>query len=115
IEEPVQQFCLHNISWQTFENVLDDIGERRCRFSYLNGDLEFMTLSLEHESYGKWIGNLILLIAMELKVPLRSGGSTTLKRSLRKAGLEPDECFWIANAPAIRGKKRWNAVSDPPP
>jgi Uma2 family endonuclease len=46
---------------------------------------------------------------------LCSGGATTLKRGLRKMGLEPDECFWIAHEKQMRGKKEWDAASDPPP
>jgi hypothetical protein len=29
--------------------------------------------------------------------------------------LEPDGCYWIANAPAVRGKRRINLSVDPPP
>src|SRR5262245_45096063 len=94
-EIPPDPFVLHNISWQTFERLLDEMGECHYRITYDNGELEFMTLSLEHENYGEWIGRLIFFVAMELKYPIRSGGSTTLKRSIRKVGLEPDQCFWI--------------------
>jgi Uma2 family endonuclease len=30
-------------------------------------------------------------------------------------GLEPDECFWIANEPRMRGKEHLNLAKDPPP
>ena len=30
-------------------------------------------------------------------------------------GLEPDECFWIANEKAVRGKADINLTDDPPP
>ena len=36
-------------------------------------------------------------------------------KALRKVGLEPDECFWIKHGAEIRGKKKWNALTDPPP
>jgi hypothetical protein len=48
-------------------------------------------------------------------MPLCSGGSTTLKQSLRKKGLEPDECFWTTNEKQMRAKMEWNALTDPPP
>src|SRR5436190_8001779 len=115
VEEPLQRMCLHNVSWPTFEKLLDEMGESRCRFSYDHGDLEFMTISLEHENFGEWIGHLILLVAMEMKIPLRSGGSTTLKRQMRKVGLEPDKSHWIKNEKAMRGKKRWHALRNPAP
>src|SRR5207249_815795 len=47
--------------------------------------------------------------------PICSGGATTLKRSLRKKGLEPDKSFWINHEADMRGKKEWDALTDPPP
>ncbi len=74
-----------------------------------------MTLSFGHEHAGTWIGRLIFFLALELNVPVCSGGSTTLKQALRRKGLEPDECFWIKHEKAMRDKTTWNAVTDPPP
>lgn len=115
VEKPLQQMVLSGITWETYEKILDEMGESHQRVTYDNGDLEFMTLSLEHEGYGRWIGRLIFFVAMEMQIRLRTGGSTTLKQSLRKKGLEPDESFWIMHEPEMRGKKRWNALADPPP
>jgi len=115
IDQPLEHMVLSDVSWQTFENLLDDMGECRYRMAYDKGELEFMTVSLEHEGFGEWIGHLILFVALEMKLPLRSGGSTTLKKALRKVGLEPDKCFWLKNEKAMRGKKTWNARRDPPP
>src|SRR5205814_1277642 len=95
--------------------ILDDVGETHHRVTYQDGDLEFMTISLEHDSYGRWIGRLISFVAFEMKLSLKTGGSTTLKKALRKVGLEPDECFWIKHASEVRGKKKWDALTDPPP
>lgn len=115
LETPMEPMVLHNISWETYERLLEEMGECHYRLTYDKGELEFMTLSLEHENFGRWIGRLIFFIALELKMPVRTGGSTTLKKSLRKVGLEPDECFWLGHERAIRGKKKWNAITDPPP
>jgi Uma2 family endonuclease len=116
ILEPQQEHMLfHNISWDAFERILEDIGETHHRVTYQDGDLEFMTISLEHEGFASWIGRLIFLVALEMKLTLKTGGSTTLKKHLRKVGLEPDECFWIKHASEIRGKKKWNSLTDPPP
>ena len=104
-----------NISWEAFERMLDDIGETHHRVTYQDGDLEFMTISFEHEQYGEWIGKLILFVAIEMHRPLCSGGSTTLKLELRKVGLEPDRCYWIDHEQHMRGKKKWDALADPPP
>src|SRR5947207_15850628 len=94
IEEPRQHMTFSNIRWDTFERLLDDMGEVHRRVAYHKGDLEFMTISYEHDHYGTWIGRLIFFVALEFKVSICSGGSTTLKDALSDVGLEPDECFW---------------------
>jgi Uma2 family endonuclease len=115
IERPLGHMVLPNIRWETYERLLEEMGECHHRLTYDNGELEFMTLSLQHENFGEWIGHLILFVALELKVPLYCGGSTTLKQGLRKVGLEPDKCFWIKHEKQMRGKKKWHAATDPPP
>jgi Uma2 family endonuclease len=117
VEPPLNHMVLQGISWETFERLLDEMGERHFRMSYDNGDLEFMPLSYsyEHENYGKWIARLIFFVALELQMPIASGGSTTLKQGLRRKGLEPDECFWIQHESAMRGKKKWTTLNNLPP
>src|SRR4029077_1035643 len=88
---------LENITWGTYERLLREAGERHIRMTYDNGDLEIMTLSFGHENAGEVLGRLIDTLTLELNIPLRSGGSTTLKKKLKRKGLEPDKCFWIKN------------------
>ena len=114
VERPMHM-VLPNISWDTFERVLDEIGETHFRVTYQRGRLEFMTISYEHDNVGRWIGRLIFFVAMEMRISLATGGSTTLKAALRQVGLEPDECFWIKHESNMRGKKKWQARKDPPP
>ena len=111
----MSQMVLPNISWKTYERILDEIGETHYRVTYNNGELEFMTLSLEHESFGEWITKLIFFAAFEFHIKMKCGGSTTLKKSLLNVGLEPDRCYWIKHEKRLRGKRRWNADTDPPP
>jgi Uma2 family endonuclease len=114
-DTPPEHMVLRNINWQAFERILDEIGETHHRVTYQEGDLEFMTISLEHDAYGRWIGRLIYLFVFEMNLKMKTGGSTTLKKALRKVGLEPDECFWLKHESQMRGKKKWNALADPPP
>jgi Uma2 family endonuclease len=106
---------LENVTWETYERLLREAGERHIRMTYDDGDLEIMTLSFGHENIGEIIGALIRAFALVLKLPLRSGGSTTLRKKLKRKGLEPDKCFWIKNEKAMRGKTKWHASKDPPP
>ena len=115
VEEQLQHMVLSHVSWGTFEKLLDEIGEVHRRAAYYHGDLELMTVSFEHDRYSRWIGLLIFFVALEMKIPLCSGGSTTLKNTLLEAGLEPDECFWTKHEEHMRSKKKWDALTDPPP
>lgn len=106
---------LHDISYSGYEAILHAMGEHRVRMTYDDGELEIRTLSFGHENASEWIGRLVFSLALELNIPLCSGGSTTLKKALRKKGLEPDKCFWIKHERKMRGKTEWDAAADPPP
>ena len=104
-----------DVSWDFYRAMLREFDERPSRINYDRGTLEIMTLSLEHESYKTVIGLMMGLLALHLKMRVKHGGSTTLKRLTKKKGLEADQCYWIANEPAVRTKKRINLRVDPPP
>lgn len=42
-------------------------------------------------------------------------GSSTFKNKLVKAGIEPDDCFYVKNCRTMIGKKRLDMTADPPP
>lgn len=39
-EADPQHIVLHNISWQSYETILRELGENRVRVTYDDGDLE---------------------------------------------------------------------------
>ncbi len=107
---------LHHITWQQFENILQDLGESRvARLSYDDGSLEIMTPLPEHEYYKKVISTAIEDIAEELDLEYASLGSTTWKQKGKMAGLEPDDCFYFQNEILIRGRFDLDLQRDPPP
>jgi len=111
-----QRTVLHNISWETFETLLAETGEHRgSRFAYEDGTLEIMTPLFEHENPKIQFDRFILILAQELEIEIRSAGSTTLKRRIAKRGIEPDNCYYIQNELAIRGKETLNLETDPAP
>ncbi|HYV37272.1 MAG TPA: Uma2 family endonuclease, partial [Gemmataceae bacterium] len=69
--------------------------------------------SATHED--ELLSQLIDALTRALDIPKVSGGSVTCKRRKKKRGFEPDECFWIANEPAMRGKDTIDMETDPPP
>ncbi|WP_316432517.1 Uma2 family endonuclease [Leptolyngbya sp. NK1-12] len=113
---PGQRVLLHDVSWQEFELILQELGEHRAaRIAYDDGILEIMTPLPEHEDDKEIIGDLIKALLEELDVEFRSLGSTTYKNQAMLKGIEPDQCFYIQNESVIRGKKRLDLTVDPPP
>ena len=51
----------------------------------------------------------------ELDIEFLSLGSTTFKNQAMLQGIEPDDCFYIQNEAAVRGKDRLALTIDPPP
>jgi Uma2 family endonuclease len=107
---------LHNIDWRTYLRLLRAFAERPgVRLAYDDGDIEIMSPLLYHDDNSRFLFQLVVVLTEELGKPIRFGGSTTLKRRLKRKGIEADECFWIDNAPKMAGKKRLNLRKDPPP
>ena len=111
-----QRTVLHNISWETFETLLRETGEDRgSRFAYDCGILEIMTPLFEHENPKIQFDRFIFALAEELEIEIKSAGSTTLKRQVANRGIEPDNCYYIQNESAIRGRQKLDLETDPPP
>jgi len=111
-----QRILLNNITWQEFETILEELGEHRsARIAYDQGTLEIMTPFPEHEFNKEIISDLIKALLEELEINFLSLGSTTFKNIKMYQGIEPDNCFYIANESKIRGKKRLDLTIDPPP
>ncbi len=112
---PGQKLLLHDITWEEFEALLEELGEHRaCRVAYAHGVLEIMTPLAEHEYDKEIIGDLVKTLLDELGREFCSLGSTTFAKPSTH-GLEPDQCFYIQHEAAIRGKKRLDLAIDPPP
>lgn len=108
---------LHNISWEQFERLIEDLGDARtAHLAYDNGTLEIMTPLPEHEYFKEVLSDAIKDIAEALDLDYESYGSTTWRRRLRMAGLEPDNCFYFQNEATVRGRVDLNlSQGDPPP
>ncbi|MDJ0531855.1 MAG: Uma2 family endonuclease [Xenococcaceae cyanobacterium MO_207.B15] len=116
IVKPGQQLLLQDISWQEFEEILEELGEQRSsRISYSNGVLEIMVPLPEHEKDKEIIGEMVRILLDELEIDFEPLGSTTFKNEQMTQAVEPDACFYIQNYPAVIGKDRLDLSSDPPP
>jgi Uma2 family endonuclease len=113
---PGQSVLMSGISWQQYDEILTELGENHTlRLAYDRELLEIMVPLPEHEFLKEVIGDLIKDLADELELEYESFGSTTWRRQQRMAGAEPDNCFYIQNVGAIRGRVNIDLNSDPPP
>jgi len=111
-----QRVILSYISWQTFEQLLKELGDKRAsRLAYDEGLLEIMTPLGRHENNNRFIESLIGVIADELNLNLKRFGSLTLKRKKKLKGAEPDSCYYLQNEPLVRSKQEIDLDNDPPP
>ncbi|MGB7440823.1 MAG: Uma2 family endonuclease [Coleofasciculaceae cyanobacterium] len=113
---PGQRVLLHDVSWQEFETLLEELGEHRAaRLAYDGGTLEIMTPLPEHERNKEFISDLVKALLEELDIEFCSLGSTTFKNQAMVKGIEPDNCFYIQNEALVREKNKLDLTVDPPP
>jgi Uma2 family endonuclease len=96
IAEP--RIPLYGITWQQYENFIEMFsGHQNLHLTYLQGVLEIVTLSPEHEMLKTLITRLLYIYADALDIDLFSCGSATCKSHSTNRGLEPDESFCIGD------------------
>jgi len=111
-----RHLLLCGVDWRTYTRLLHVFAERpSVRLTYDRGDLEIMSPLPEHESDADMLGRFVVVLTEELGLPIKAGRSTTYRRRRVRRGLEPDNSYWIANEPRVRGKRRINLRIDPPP
>ena len=115
--QPVDQpVLMDGVSWETYEALLADGGDRRrTRMTFDQGVLEIVTPSYGHEH----AGNILTSVAQALMDARRQdyapAGSTTFKDQGAGRGFEPDASYYVEHAARIRGLTRIDLDSDPPP
>ena len=107
---------LHDISWETYEQLLEIFAERSTpRMTYYQGTLELMVPLPEHERSSWTLGRLIVALSEEIGIEIIGLKSSTWRSEPKKAGNEADECFYIQNEALMRGKLTIDLKNDPPP
>ena len=95
--EPEQRVVFCGLSWNRYLAFDKKLGDERPgpRLYYLEGELEIMTTSNEHERIKKWIGDLLADYFMEGGSEITPRGQATMRLALKEAGAEPDESWCI--------------------
>lgn len=111
-----QLFTLDGVSWEQYVAVCDAFPDwPGLRFTYDGDRLELMSTSSLHEATKHILGLLINSLAFELGIPKRGLGNTTFRSAAKQRGLEPDDCYFFANAAAIQRDVQWDPEIHPPP
>src|SRR5690349_11671031 len=95
--EPEQRVVHYGISWNRYLAIDKKLGDDRPvpRLYFLDGELEIMTTSNEHERIKKWIGGFMDLYFDETGIEIMPRGQATMRHPLKEAGAEPDESWCI--------------------
>lgn len=108
------------VPYRTYARLRSARENAHLRMTYHDGILELMSPEYAHERSASRIGMFIRALACELGIPCTSARSTTFRRAGagpdRGHGKEPDESFYLAHEPDVRGKAAINLdAGDPPP
>jgi Uma2 family endonuclease len=88
-----QIVVLRGISWEQYVAINDAQPGRWPRLSYLDGELELMTVSPRHEIVKKWLARLVEAYAEEANIALNGYGGTTWRNETTRAAAEADESY----------------------
>jgi len=113
---PGSHLLIPDVSWEQYEALLDEWGEERRvpRINYCEGVLELMSPLPAHERPHRIMADIVKALLDAQDRAWEDFGSTTFKKP-KRAGLEPDTCFYIQNAERVRSLMRMDMDVDPPP
>lgn len=93
-----QRVFLRGMTWKDYEILLAVRGDRAgVRMSYLDGTIELMSPSRNHESIKKTLARLLEAYCDVRGIELDGCGAWTLRNAPEERGLEPDECYFVGS------------------
>lgn len=94
---------LHDVTWEDYERLLEIRGDKSApRINYLEGELEIMSPSKDHEQIKSFIGRLLEAWCIDRGIEVTPFGSWTLKEQKQDRGAEADECYIFGTEPRER-------------
>jgi len=92
------RYITDKVSWEYYETLLIQLGDSlEFRLTYLDGILEFMSPSRNHERIKTQIGTLLEIYFLETDTEYYPTGSMTLRNPEQRGGTEPDESYCIGS------------------
>jgi Uma2 family endonuclease len=110
-----QRFLLHAVPWDIYLQLRDAPENEHVHMTYDRGELEMMSPSKTHEQYASLMERLLHTWTMEQGIDIQSCRTMTFKREDLQHGLEPDNCYYIANEALVRNHSELDLTADPPP
>ncbi len=97
IDDPEEKFVTSGVSWQMYEALLAKLEDNsHYRVTYLDEILEIVSPSIRHENIKKRLAILIERYLYLKRIRFSPMGSSTIKKQLKQAGVEADECYSIS-------------------
>jgi Uma2 family endonuclease len=114
-----KRIAIRGLSWELYDALSDAIDQKQRVFLAYDGtDLEIMVKGREHDHYKDLVGQLVHVIADDLRTPHRGAGETTWKRIELLRGVEADQCYFFATEKLARDtaalKRRSQNIDDYP-
>ena len=92
------RYITDKVSWEYYETLLTQLGDSlEFRLTYLDGILEVMSPSRNHERIKTLIGDLLRIYFLETDTEYYPTGSMTLRNPEQRGGTEPDESYCIGS------------------
>ena len=102
LDDPEERFTRSEVNWQQYEAVIAKLeNNSHYRVTYLDGVLEIVSPSLRHEKLKKRLATLVEFYLLKKRIKHTPMGSPTVKKRLKRAGAEPDECYCIGEEKSI--------------
>ena len=91
---------LHDVTWTDYERLIEIRGDHSApRISYLEGEVEIMSPSKDHEQIKSYIGRLLEAWCSHRGIEFSPFGSWTLKDQKTERAAEADECYVFGAKP----------------
>ncbi|MDP9193601.1 MAG: Uma2 family endonuclease [Acidobacteriota bacterium] len=98
-----QIIIFHDVTWEHYEQLLEIRGDKSVpRITYLEGEVEIMSPSKDHEQIKSFIGHLVETWCIDRGIEMTPFGSWTLKEKKKARGAEADECYIFGTEPRER-------------
>jgi Uma2 family endonuclease len=110
-----RRLTVDGVTWESYVSLCDDIVRGATRITYDQGRMEIVTVSHYHERVKTVLARLIEAYSDASGIVVEGLGSTTFRRKELLRGLEPDACYYIANASIIFGLEELDLSIHPAP